>query len=98
MCQKRISSLATQCQHCQANLSGDNESLTRITHIKKSAQLMNHSFLSLTLFIGGVVLWFWGGEPAEGIRSQIAVGLFVLGFVGYMITRVRMVLHKRKSV
>ena len=100
-CQKRISSQAKQCQHCQTTLKGSQESLeslSRISHIKKSSQLMNHSFISLTLFIGGVVLWFWGGEPAQGMRSNIACGLFVLGFVGYMITRVRLVLHKRKSV
>ncbi|MGL6012587.1 MAG: zinc ribbon domain-containing protein, partial [Shewanella oncorhynchi] len=48
--------------------------------------------------IAGVVIWFWGGEPAEGMRANIAGICFVFGFVGYLITRVRIVLHKRKSV
>lgn len=97
-CQKRISSKATACSFCNADLTGNTDSLSTISHIKRSNQLMNHSMLSMTLFIAGVVIWFWGGEPAQGIRSYLASACFVLGFVGYMITRVRMVLHKRKSV
>ncbi|WOT06802.1 zinc ribbon domain-containing protein [Shewanella youngdeokensis] len=97
-CSKRISSKAKSCSHCKANLSANNESLQLISHIKRSNQLMNQSFLALTLFIGGVVTWFWGGEPAEGTRSIVAVCAFVIGFVGYLITRVQIVLHKRKSV
>jgi hypothetical protein len=97
-CGKRISSQALQCQHCKANLEGNLESLARINHIKHSARLMNHSFIAMTLFIGGVVLWFWGGEPAQGMRAYVAGSCFGLGFVGYLITRIRIVLHKRKSV
>lgn len=98
VCRTRISSKAASCSHCQAKTNGDNESLARISHIKTSAKLMNHSFIAMTLFIAGVVIWFWGGEPAEGLRANIAGACFVFGFVGYLITRVRIVLHKRKSV
>ncbi|GGI90986.1 zinc ribbon domain-containing protein [Shewanella gelidii] len=98
VCNKRISSMAKTCNHCQAKLSGNTESLSRINHIQRSTELMNHSFIALTLFIGGVVIWFWGGEPAEGMRSYIGGACFSVGFVGYMITRVRIILHKRKSV
>ncbi|RTR33420.1 zinc ribbon domain-containing protein [Shewanella atlantica] len=97
-CKKRISNKAKECSSCGANLSGNTESLSLISNIKRSNQLMNQSLLCMSLFIAGVVVWFWGGEPAEGIRSYIAGGLFVLGFVGYLITRVRIVLHKRKKV
>lgn len=97
-CNKRISSLAKTCPHCAAKSSGGNESLNRISHIKRSNQLMNHSFFAMTLFIAGVVIWFWGGEPAEGARANIAGVCVVFGFVGYLIARVRIVLHKRKSV
>lgn len=97
-CSKRISSMAKQCQHCSTKLSGNNESLAKINHIKQSTRLMNHSFIALTLFIGGVVIWFWGGVPAEGTRAIVGAASFILGFVGYMITRVRIILHKRKSV
>ncbi|WP_137227268.1 zinc ribbon domain-containing protein [Shewanella sp. MEBiC00475] len=97
-CQKRISSLAKQCPHCKVDLSGNTESITIISHIECSNSLMNQSFLFLTLFIAGVVVWFWGGEPAQGLKSYFAIAMFVIGFVGYLVTRIRIVLHKRKSV
>ena len=86
-CQKRISSLAKQCEHCKTD-----------SHIERSNSLMTQSFIFLTLFIAGVVVWFWGGEPAQGLTSYIAIASFVIGFTGYLVTRVRIVLHKRKSV
>lgn len=98
VCRKRMSSKASSCPHCQAKTNGDNESLSRISHIQKSSSLMNQSFVAMTVFIAGVVIWFWGGEPAEGMRAMIAAVCFVFGFVGYLITRIRIVLHKRKSV
>jgi fatty acid desaturase len=52
----------------------------------------------MTIFIAGVVMWFWGGNTAEGVRAYIAVICFVLGFVGYLVTRLQIVMHKRKKV
>ncbi|QYJ99799.1 zinc ribbon domain-containing protein [Shewanella psychrotolerans] len=98
ICDKRISSLAKSCPHCATKHSSDNESASRISHIKRSNQLMNQSFFAMTLFIAGVFIWFWGGEPAEGMRANIAGACFVFGFIGYLITRIRIVLHKRKSI
>ncbi|MGL5359525.1 MAG: zinc ribbon domain-containing protein [Shewanella sp.] len=98
VCRKRISSKTSICPHCQAQTNGDNASLARISELKKSGRLMNQSFIAMTLFIAGVVIWFWGGEPAEGMRANIAGVCFAFGFVGYLITRLRIVLHKRKSL
>jgi len=97
-CQKRISGLAKHCKHCKTALDGNTESLKIISHIERSNRLMTQSFIFLTLFIAGVVVWFWGGEPAQGTTSYLAIASFVIGFTGYLITRVRIVLHKRKSV
>ncbi|MCE9678432.1 zinc ribbon domain-containing protein [Shewanella sp. AS1] len=97
-CNKRMSSLAKNCPHCATKNSADNESANRISHIKRTNQLMTQSFLAMTLFIAGVVIWFWGGEAASGPRANIAVICSVFGFVGYLICRIRLVLHKRKSV
>ena len=98
VCSKRISSLARECKHCSAKLEGNLESLQRINHIKRSQTLMNQSFIAMTLFIAGMVLWFWGGETAEGPRAIAAGVCFVFGFIGYLICRIRIVLHKRKSI
>ncbi|BCV32610.1 hypothetical protein [Shewanella algae] len=98
LCHKRISSKAPSCPHCSSKLGPNTESLSRISHIQQSTKLMNQSFLALTLFIAGVVIWFWGGEVAEGNRAIAGAVCFTFGFVGYLITRVRIILHKRKSV
>ncbi|QSX39222.1 zinc ribbon domain-containing protein [Shewanella cyperi] len=98
VCGKRISSKAKQCAHCSTGVDGDMHSRMRIAHIQKTQRLMNQSFVAMTLFIAGVVIWFWGGEAAEGIRVQAGAVCFSLGFIGYLITRVQIVLHKRKSI
>ena len=97
-CSKRISSQAKQCSHCKTNLTGNVESLAFISHIQQSNKLMNHSFIFLTLFIAGVVVGYWGGEPAQGLTAIISIASFLIGFVGYLVTRIRIVLHKRKSI
>lgn len=98
VCNKRISSKASSCTHCGAGVEGDSGSAQRIAHIKRSQRLMNQSFLAMTLFVSGVVVMFWGGEEPEGLRLNAGAVLLTLGFVGYLITRVQIVLHKRKSV
>jgi RNA polymerase subunit RPABC4/transcription elongation factor Spt4 len=97
-CQKRISSQAKVCSNCKVELGEHTESLVLISHIEQSNRLMTQSFVFLTLFIAGVVVWFWGGEPAQGLTATVAIASFVFGFVGYLVTRVRIVLHKRKTV
>ncbi|NKF50646.1 zinc ribbon domain-containing protein [Shewanella sp. WXL01] len=97
-CQKRISDKAKTCSHCHTSMAGESESKATIRHIEKSNKLMNHSFIFMTLFVFGAVLWFWGGEVAQGYKLIISSACFAIGFIGYLITRVRIVLHKRKSV
>ncbi|KFZ38413.1 hypothetical protein HR45_02910 [Shewanella mangrovi] len=97
VCKKRMSSKATRCPSCNISVGEESESAARINSIQKSTQLQTHSFLALTLFIAGVVIWFWGGEVAEGKQALVGAVCFVFGFAGYLITRVRIVLHKRKS-
>ncbi|MFQ6370976.1 zinc ribbon domain-containing protein [Shewanella sp. YIC-542] len=98
ICEKRISDKARECPHCQAQLQGDLSSAQRIKRIEKSSQLMNHSLIAMTIFIAGVVVWFWGGEVASGTRAVVGGVLFVFGFIGYLITRVRIILNKRKQL
>ena len=99
-CQQRISNRAVFCSKCSRELTGDLTSEIRVTQIRKASSLMTQSFSFLTLFVVGVVIWFWHGEIPEdiyGIRGWIAGGCFVLGFVCYILTRMRVILHKRKG-
>jgi len=90
--------MAQSCPHCASQLSEDNDTLKEVSHIRRSNQLMTHTMIAMTLFVAGMAIWFWGGEPAEGLRATIGGIFFALGFIGYLVTRIRMVLHKRKSV
>lgn len=99
-CKKRISNRARVCQFCHVNLTGNIESLTKISDIKHSSQLLTHTFASLTLFIAGVVIWFWNGitpDKMSSLRAWIAISCFIVGFVGYLVTRVRLILYKRNK-
>ncbi|USD35772.1 zinc ribbon domain-containing protein [Ferrimonas sp. SCSIO 43195] len=97
-CGKRISDKAKSCSHCKVDLTADTESIEsaqRISAINKRTQLMNHSFVALLAFVGGFALWFWGGEAAANWRQPTGIGLMAAGFVGYLVTRVRLALDKR---
>lgn len=97
-CQQRISSLAKQCTHCHQTLTGDNESLQRSNHIKRSTRLLNQGMFTMLLFIIGISVGIWGGEFASGKQAIVAWSFGLIGFIGYLITRVQMVLHKRKGL
>ncbi|MBY6185573.1 zinc ribbon domain-containing protein [Marinobacter hydrocarbonoclasticus] len=99
-CAKRISDKAPFCPHCQFARSDDPEALeraARIRQIKQNQSLMTHSFLALFAFVGGFALWWWGGEAADSWRAPVGIGLMSLGFVGYLVTRVRILLAKRRT-
>ncbi|MCL1079127.1 zinc ribbon domain-containing protein [Parashewanella spongiae] len=97
-CKKRISSLAKSCQFCGVSQGEESEGTQKIRQINRASQLQTHSFIALTLFIAGVMIWFWGGEAAEGTRLYIGGACFVFGFIGYLITRIRIILNRRGKV
>ncbi|GAA5188070.1 zinc ribbon domain-containing protein [Ferrimonas gelatinilytica] len=99
-CGKRISDKAPTCPHCQYARDSDPEVAERagrIRAIRHNQTLMTHSFIALLLFVGGFALWWWGGEAAEGWREPVGTGAMALGFVFYLVTRVRIILARRRA-
>ncbi|WP_028115302.1 hypothetical protein [Ferrimonas senticii] len=97
-CGKKISSRAGACPHCGFSISDDPEKqaqAARIRAIKTQQQLMNHSFVALLLFVAGFAIWWWGGAPQDNWRQPVGIGSMALGFVFYLVTRIRIVLNKR---
>ena len=100
-CKKKISDKAKQCEHCQIDLTALDAdkiaSLKRVGAVTKSQQLMNHSFIAMLLFCGGFLFLYWQDAQPGTWEYISAITSTVLGFILYIITRVRLILTKRSQ-
>ena len=55
------------------------------------------SMLAMILFVAGFGFMYWGGAAPGGLQYNIAIGLTFVGFVWYIINRVRLVFLKRSD-
>lgn len=92
VCQKRISSLAKVCPHCEIAL-GEMTPERRVEiaqrkrqrHLKRAKSL---SLLALVLaFAGALIWWFGGGQGWQWPPPMLSVVLLVLGMTFYLIGR-----------
>lgn len=99
-CKKKISDKAKTCSHCQLNLTElDAEKiaqLKRVSAVEKSQQLMNHSFIAMLLFCGGFLFLYWQNAQPGTWQYVVSIASAVIGFILYIVTRVRLILNKRK--
>ena len=100
-CNKRISSKAAECNHCSVVIgsidSEQLENMKRITVIEQSQKIMNQSMIAMLLFCGGFGFMFWGEPTPNSWQYSIATATSVIGFVWYIVNRVRIILLKRNS-
>jgi len=100
-CKKKISDKAKICEHCQIDLSTLDAdkiaSLKRISTVAKSQQLMTHSFIAMLLFCGGFLFLYWQDAQPGTWEYVAAITSTILGFILYIITRVRLILSKRSQ-
>ena len=92
VCGERISSAATQCEHCKTSFddSSDSEKLEREARDKrlnKKARLQNYSFLAMLTFATGAILLYFGMSETNALYQEIGRYLLALGFVGYVALR-----------
>ncbi|MBA6390900.1 hypothetical protein H4J38_08950 [Colwellia sp. BRX10-3] len=100
-CKKKISDKTKSCEHCKIDLTTlDAEkisSLKRVSAVATSQKLMNHSFIAMLLFCGGF-LFLYSQDAKPGTWEYIAaIASTILGFILYIITRVRLLLTKRNQ-
>lgn len=99
-CKKKISDKAKECSHCGLKLSGLNEdevaSIKRIANIKQAERLMNHSMIAVLLFCAGFGFMYWGEPQAGSWQHNGAIGMASVGFVWYILNRIRIIWLKRK--
>jgi DNA-directed RNA polymerase subunit RPC12/RpoP len=101
-CSKKISDKAKQCSHCQADFTKtsteDAERKQGLSKFKRSQRIQNQSMLAMIMFIGGLAYMFTGERVAQGsLEYTAAISVTVLGFVWYIVNRVRMIWLKRFS-
>ncbi|KMT64966.1 hypothetical protein [Catenovulum maritimum] len=99
-CRQKISDKAEQCSKCDYVLLGDPEKLDsqrRILRIKQSSKLMTHSFLFLLLFIGSIAYSSWYAESGDSWDKMVSLGLTAVGLIGYLVSRIRIMMFKREN-
>jgi len=100
-CKNKISDKAKTCSHCGTEIAGiDQEKLAFIKKtnaIKQQQRLMTHSFIAMLLFCGGFLLFYLQDAQPGTIEYIASIASAVLGFILYLVTRVRLLLLKRNK-
>ena len=100
-CKKKISDKAKECSHCGLELhtlSSDKiASLNNVNRINQGQRLMTYSFVAMLLFCGGFLFMFWDNVEQGSWQHNLAMASTVIGFISYIIIRIRLLLFKRQK-
>lgn len=100
-CSKRISDKAKVCQHCGFAVgNASEEDIARKRNLQKFQKVQSvqtQSMVAMLLFISGFGFMYWGGVQPGDTQHTAAVGCSVVGFLWYIINRVRLIFIKRSD-
>ncbi|MCM2680807.1 hypothetical protein [Echinimonas agarilytica] len=100
-CSKKISSKATECPHCDANLNDLSEAQLEarrdIAVIKRQQRLMTQSFVAMLVFCTGVLMYFLGDAKTYPWMPLAGQVIGTVGLVWYLALRCFMVVQKVRS-
>jgi hypothetical protein len=100
-CGKKISDKAQSCQHCDFTLgTPDAEDIARKQSLKKYLKTQNiqtQAMIAMLIFVAGFGFMYWGGAVPGELQHNIAIGMIIIGFVWYIVNRVRLILLKRSD-
>jgi hypothetical protein len=100
-CKKKISDKAKSCSHCEIDLTKVDAdkiaSMKKVDKINQSQTLMNHSFIAMLLFCGGFLFLYWQDAQQGTWQYFTSIGSAVIGFILYIVTRVRLVMLKYRN-
>jgi hypothetical protein len=100
-CSKKISDKAQSCQHCDFTLGTVNaEDIERKQNLKKylkSQNIQTQSMIAMLLFVAGFGFMYWGEAEPGGLQHNFAIGLALIGFVWYIVNRIRLIILKRSD-
>ena len=100
-CNKKISDKAQSWQHCGFALGeADAEDIARklsLNKYLKNQRIQTQSMVAMLLFVAGFGFMYWGGATPGDLQHNLAIGLTIVGFVWYIVNRVRLILLKRSD-
>ena len=100
-CKKKISDKAKNCGHCGLSLqeidSDKIANLNNVNRINLGQRLMTYSFVAMLLFCGGFLFMFWDNVEQGTWQHNVAMASTVIGFILYIIIRIRLLFFKRKK-
>ncbi|MDU0355532.1 hypothetical protein RS130_17985 [Paraglaciecola aquimarina] len=100
-CNKKISDKAKSCQHCDFNLGNASaEDIARQQDLRKylkKQSIQTQSMVAMLLFVAGFGFMYWGGSAQQDLQYKLAVAVTIIGFVWYIVNRVRLVFLKRSD-
>ncbi|WP_299075349.1 hypothetical protein [uncultured Paraglaciecola sp.] len=100
-CNKKISDKAQNCQHCGFTLgTASAEDLARKKSLNlylKNQKIQTQSMIAMLLFVAGFGFMYWGGALPGDLQHSLAIGVAIIGFVWYIINRVRLIMLKRSN-
>lgn len=100
-CKKKISDKAKTCSHCDipiADIDPEKMAFIKQTNaIKQQQSLMTHSFIAMLLFCGGFLFFYLQDAQPNTVEYFASIGSAVIGFILYIVTRVRLLLLKRSK-
>jgi len=100
-CGKKISDKAATCQHCNFAIGhADPDDLARKSALNlylKKQKIQNQSMLAMLLFVGGFGFMYWGNTTAQDLQFKFAFAGAAIGFVWYIVNRVRLIFLKKSN-
>jgi len=100
-CSEQVSDKAKQCPHCDLSLTEQSveqtQSSKRVERIKSIQSIQFQTMLALFLSIAGFIFYYLDdpiGDPQ--MQQWVAMGGMILGFVWYLINRVRIAYLTKK--
>ena len=98
-CNKKVSDKAKLCPHCNFAVGDASaEDILRkqnLQKFQKKQSVQNQSLVAMLLFIAGFGFMYWGGTQPGDLQHNLAIVASVIGFVWYIVNRVRVALLKR---
>jgi hypothetical protein len=100
-CGKKISDKIQSCQHCDFALGTANtEDIVRKQNLNKylkNQNIQTQSMIAMLVFVGGFGFMYWGGAVPGELQHNSAIGITIVGFVWYIVNRVRLIYLKRSD-